>query len=381
MQHLDDGVLNALLDGELTGAERAEADRHLESCQECRDRLAEARAFMAEADGLVEALEAPPAREKRETGMGKDRDPGIRPRRMDYRALAWAATVVLALGLGYVGGARLHLPVSPEEQQALEQPRRQAADRAVTPEHREAVPPAAPQPTTEKGAKQSAVEVPSPTPTAEVPATAEPGQPTQGKTAEGAPRGDLAVSPESPAETILSIEKGRRDESAAYIDGVPTSAEYRGNAFAPAPSAAARVLAPRDQLAGAAPSDGGQFRRITWDTAITVLGGAVRLIDGLTPNELGMADGGAVGGFETGRPVVRIRYLFGGRDTLDLLEQRLSAVRQERKTAMDSAMVLAERALPGGGSEVRWRAPGGFLLVLRSALTAERLAELAARVR
>ncbi|MEK7252959.1 MAG: anti-sigma factor [Actinomycetota bacterium] len=39
MNHLDD-LLSAYLDGELSGAERADADRHLEVCEVCRFELA-----------------------------------------------------------------------------------------------------------------------------------------------------------------------------------------------------------------------------------------------------------------------------------------------------------------------------------------------------
>jgi len=39
MNHLDD-LISALLDGELSGTERAEAERHLEACEVCRHELA-----------------------------------------------------------------------------------------------------------------------------------------------------------------------------------------------------------------------------------------------------------------------------------------------------------------------------------------------------
>ena len=45
MPHLDEGQLTALLDGELSSAERAEVDSHLASCTECRQQLEESRSF------------------------------------------------------------------------------------------------------------------------------------------------------------------------------------------------------------------------------------------------------------------------------------------------------------------------------------------------
>ena len=49
MPHLDEGQLHALLDGELTPTERAEAEAHLASCAACRATQAEAVEFLAEA--------------------------------------------------------------------------------------------------------------------------------------------------------------------------------------------------------------------------------------------------------------------------------------------------------------------------------------------
>lgn len=60
MQHLDEGTLHALLDGELVGDESRAAYDHLASCPECHGRLAEARELAAEALGLIEELDGIP---------------------------------------------------------------------------------------------------------------------------------------------------------------------------------------------------------------------------------------------------------------------------------------------------------------------------------
>lgn len=57
MSHVDDGQLNALLDGELKGAERAAVEQHLAACAECRARYAEAREFLIEASDLLGMLD------------------------------------------------------------------------------------------------------------------------------------------------------------------------------------------------------------------------------------------------------------------------------------------------------------------------------------
>ena len=41
MQHLDDGTIHALLDGELTAEEAEALDQHVRYCAACADRLAE----------------------------------------------------------------------------------------------------------------------------------------------------------------------------------------------------------------------------------------------------------------------------------------------------------------------------------------------------
>lgn len=60
MQHLEEGTLHALLDGELAGEERATAQAHLADCPACRANLAEARALASEALGLIEQLDGAP---------------------------------------------------------------------------------------------------------------------------------------------------------------------------------------------------------------------------------------------------------------------------------------------------------------------------------
>ncbi len=59
MSHLDEGTLHALLDGELELAEVREIQTHLGTCAACDSRLQDVKQFLAEADRLVGALEAP----------------------------------------------------------------------------------------------------------------------------------------------------------------------------------------------------------------------------------------------------------------------------------------------------------------------------------
>ena len=89
MQHLDEGLLMALLDGELTGAEQQNAENHLRACSECAGRFTELKGFMVEADGLVANLDEPPVIAARQARDDTARRP---PRRfLTPRTLAWAA--------------------------------------------------------------------------------------------------------------------------------------------------------------------------------------------------------------------------------------------------------------------------------------------------
>lgn len=104
MSHADDGTLHAYLDGELTALELAGFEGHLTSCPACRARLEEERDLLERAQSLL-ARAVPPA-----TAMPPLRAGGGGPTRPLPRwvPLAWAATVLLALGGGWLarGGAR-----------------------------------------------------------------------------------------------------------------------------------------------------------------------------------------------------------------------------------------------------------------------------------
>ncbi len=145
MSHLDEGTLHALLDGEVPSADLSAVERHLANCRECQVRLEEARAFRNEAFGLIETLdeavhrepvgasanrdmffESPdPASSLRETApvspapapaakraasgseqTGGRTIPPVRPWVRWGRPLSWAATIVVAVGLGYTWRGR-----------------------------------------------------------------------------------------------------------------------------------------------------------------------------------------------------------------------------------------------------------------------------------
>ena len=102
MSHVDDGTLHAYLDGELSPPEAQGVKAHLAQCPGCRGRVEEERALITRVGELL-ALAAPPDRELPPFRAGDVKPPA----RLWWRVrlpLAWAATVVLALGIGtYLG--------------------------------------------------------------------------------------------------------------------------------------------------------------------------------------------------------------------------------------------------------------------------------------
>jgi anti-sigma factor RsiW len=164
MSHTDDGTMHAYLDGELSAREAVELEQHVAGCSDCRARLEEARALIKRAGSLL-ALAAPAARvappwPPATAALGRWRRHGV--------PLAWAATVVLALGTAWYVGRR----TLPGERSTPTPPtaalRRQAEAPAPTPPPAPVVSPQAP-------ASSAAAAVPSP--------------------AAGRPRVDTAVAP------------------------------------------------------------------------------------------------------------------------------------------------------------------------------------------
>jgi hypothetical protein len=124
MRHVTEGALHAWLDGELDSLPASEAEwirSHLEGCSECQLRLEDARAIRDGAAAALaagsEALEPLPSLEElraraeaRGTGHGRAGSaagggPGGRARR--GRQMAWAASIVLALGAGWMANTLL----------------------------------------------------------------------------------------------------------------------------------------------------------------------------------------------------------------------------------------------------------------------------------
>lgn len=263
MPHLDDGVLHAMVDGEIPSAELVAVQAHLAGCEPCRARLAEARAFATEARVLVEQVEPPGA--GRQGGEAAGRLDGRAAGRQggglgSWRRLAWAASVVLAVGLGYQTGRRADGPtggeivaVAPAPPAAAEAP----AERPSPPPTNRATP--IPVASNEARAEEPPVEMKASAPAPVV-------------TADAAARREVA-EPSAPAAATA----GRPTIAAKELSGL----------------AAGERMALRRQALDEA--DG--YTETGFAEAMALLGGRLRLIDGLVPERL-----------ERSGPSVRVTY-------------------------------------------------------------------------
>ena len=153
MSHANDGDLHAYLDGALASSDPERSERlaaHLEECSDCRVRLEEARALRSRAGEILASADIgsvlpPPFEEileRAETPRGfplHASDPTRRSARWSRPPLAWAASVAVALGAGWLGhSVWTGTAVSDFEVQSLERSQltQQAID-AAGPEARE----------------------------------------------------------------------------------------------------------------------------------------------------------------------------------------------------------------------------------------------------
>lgn len=329
MSHPDEGTIQALLDGELDAEQRSRIELHLSACASCAARLDEARAFQQEADRLVEMVVVPPASVLRR---------GAR-RRTQVRALAWAASIVVAVAAGYWGRGTTFSP--PAELREGDRPTQTVA---ATPPATTIAPPAVPAPAVDT-----------------------------------APDAGAAAKSRRPAEPLAAARPDAgRDASGEARDAAPRpEAKVLDRAAAAPPAAAEREAL--DARANEATPNANRLAdetATTWrvasmEEAVRVLGGQIRLIDGLTPNRIEVGPGTAVAGAEPSLQVVRVVYA-GGAIMLD--EQRPAPVLGARKEAVASG-AFAQRPAPG------WQEQGEIRFVVTGSVSVDSLRALGARVR
>jgi Putative zinc-finger len=426
MPHVDDGKLNAMLDGELDAAETASILAHVAECAECGERLEQAKRFLADADDLLGVLELPPTRSAagaetstpplpRATGSSAAPRPSrtakeiavdvdgvtqqspaihpdqreaasvfrnrIPPRRFDYGSLAWAATIVLAIGVGFLANEVRH------GRQALRppEPPRTAAAAART----EAEPPAAPAAPTAKAAAPRRPQAPPKTLNVREPTSLGHKRLAERPRAAGAARGRPAPRA-AEAAAALQSDRTTETQTAGRLDAPARPPAARETQAGSAGGAAAR-----SPLAGVAGDAGAvraavvppTFRRATLEEAVDRLRGAIRLIDGMQSTRVEVGPGALVPGASREREVVRVFYDDAGRQVL-LDQQRVggvvsaagaAAAPDSVSTGMSPGDTLLT-ATPGGELRMRWVDRQGFWVSLTAPLPVDSLRRLAARV-
>jgi len=283
MQHLEDGTLHALVDGEIPSAELGAIQNHLEACVECRDRLEQARLMAGESDTLIGFIDVPAAGR---TG-GRAGGQWMKP-------MALAASLIVAVGLGYVGGsARLpagHLTVPAEtvfvapDLSAPPGPAapEQEAARTQSDERRNTAPPAAPsttQPPPDEeprlGQFRSDRGKDAPAPRDSL-AGASPGR------RELAVRSALDEGAVAPSNVARKTGAAERDRSSLdTLEKKQSLNEAAGKALARTPPRFAL-----EELVVTSSAASIRFASISFFDAVARLGGQIRLMEGMVPVRL-----------------------------------------------------------------------------------------------
>jgi hypothetical protein len=352
MRHPDDGLIEEYLDGELAAEGRGGLEAHAAGCDACRERIEAARATRSEADGLVALLGEPAPR----PGTG-DLPASLRPpvrRPLRWRTLAWAASVMMAAGLGYVGGTTGRRGDAATERAAVGG----SESRAV-------------------GQSSSPVATQAPTEPAE---HAPSGRPTAGPPDRPAarPTDAAAEPPVVRLENAAPLAKQRVDGELARP--LESREEVR---LADADRAAGRMQ-PANQPASPAAA--------SLDDAVRALGGSIRLVDGLEVQRVEVAWLPMPGGDSAA--VVELTYADAAGRPIVLRQSRtVAAVGQfaaadaaQAKAGAPARALAAEppsrrAAEPPRDGELTWVDGGGFRLVLHADADADSLARLRARVR
>jgi anti-sigma factor RsiW len=380
MSHLDEGTLHALLDGELDVTEAREVQSHLGTCVACGSRLQEVKQFLAEADRLVGALEMPagaaappspppprqPALSRRtlrepetweETPvlLLPDNAEALARRRRWLRAVQWAAMIAVVVGGGRalldVVGQRGSLPparditraappgppavASPEETGRPEQPVAQAPTRPARTSAQNRAPAAKTTQTEEQRVAAAEALVDSAREPADTAADAfADSAPAEDQTLAAAGAMAESVSTDSVARDTLPKDAARQDDDLATRRAAAEAlAELdrqrrreraaAATAALPPPTAARAEASPAaEPPAPRTPEQRAQvYLRIGLDEAARQLGRPVHVIEGMTPEFIGLTYGRLVVGADANRPVVRVVYV-DSRGRMILLDQQ-----------------------------------------------------------
>lgn len=322
MPHTNEGTLHALLDGELPPEEQREVELHLEECPECARRRDEARQFLVGADLLLEGLDhagaagpgpqpdAVPVGDAEKLILFPFPPENVRqpPRRFPWAALAWVASIALAVGAGYVvsqnrGGDDDQ--ISGQSTAVVSEMERQGATPPAT-----AVPADTAPAFTPPAVDTAFAEL---TPDSEFDSTADETELAQAPPPQTTRREPVRTEPKPTPR-----QQQRQPESPPPAPVVQTNPEPSNpdTETAAEPPAASSPEANLERRSGI-------YLRIGLDEARRMLGSPLHVIDGLRPQFIGMVAAGRTPGADPARPAIRVVYLDAAQRMILLDQQRL----------------------------------------------------------
>jgi hypothetical protein len=287
MQHLDDGVIQELVDGEIPSRDLPPLQAHLAGCEACTSRLEAARMAATEADELLLMLDevepsAPVAA------------PVVIPIPRPHwsRNLAWAASLMLAVGLGYAGRDTIN--------GVLGLPAREVGADLTAPTMRAipAAPPAAPSeavPEQRRGVEPRTDPAVANPQGRQASPVARNGQTETVPPAQEVARDQVAPPP---APVVVGAASGAGAEAARQTTRIATEqesavGERRERLARSSPPAAQNALAPARSAGSLEMADAAKALIVTREVdlpgALRLLGGSIKLIDGMVPLRLDAA--------------------------------------------------------------------------------------------
>lgn len=354
MQHVDEGQLHAYLDGELTGPgddPRALA-LHVESCAECGARMEGVRALRERARALLadpRPVEQPPfeavvARSRRAPA------PSVWLRRR-IAPLAWAASVVVALGIGWLARDLLRAPEGP----------RLAGGAAVS-----------------DPVAESAAPLPAPGPAA---TGAERVEELAQRSTAAADEGARAAPAASAVELPASTEAAQSDAtSVAAADAAPLAlatapppppTEMQESAPATAPAAPRMTPVARGEGIASSAGAAAAWTPVERGAAEERLGGPVPTVPGLRVLSTEALAAAAA-------PTVRVRQALPGGGVLTLISRRAEASAPRAFSGRAASAAAPQLQVEAVNVSVQ---RGGLLLTVSGPLPADSLRSLLDTVR
>ena len=371
MGHISDRTLDNLLDGTIDDASELAIEEHVRHCDRCAHRLREWELLFPQVKSLIPTGEhaipagaAAAVAAPRATVYVPDWTPP--PSHHTFRArVAWGLVAILALGAGYL---------------LFQRTKGEAPTVAYLPETYEA----AQEPPADSTGLGSGITSPPDIRTATVDSAR---FHDSVRVAQAAELARLRDSVDRARQAALQEEARETASRPAVEPTVEPTRSSEQDVRVPAPNREAPVSFPirADPATRAATTNAAatatdslpplppQFQRVTLGEAISRLAGTVRLIQGLNPEAVEIAQGSALPGADPAKAVVRVVYNAPeGRLIMD--QQRLG-----RGGAREPSIAIS--TAPNGVSVAQWVDRGGYWISLAGRADQQTLLSIANRIR